>query len=131
MKPLSIALVLSLAFMINISVYAGDDDEDPLVKRGFAISPVPKAHLKFKESDRERVGLGSFIVNAIGNCSICHSFPQFLAKGDTEGSNPAAGDPFLGLPTTQSAIVREFQRKALSLWRAVLRPIHVTQFDAG
>jgi hypothetical protein len=100
--PLSIALVLSLAFMINASVYA-DDEENPLVRQGFAISPVPKARLKFREENRERVGLGSFIVNAIGACGGCHSFPQYLEKGDTAGSNPAAGDPFKGSPSTQPA----------------------------
>jgi hypothetical protein len=102
----SIALALSLAFAINERVYAGegsDNDEDSLVKQGFAISPIPKAALKFSETNRERVGLGSFIVNAIGDCSGCHSFPQFLAKGDTAGSNPAAGSPFEGLPTDEPA----------------------------
>jgi hypothetical protein len=83
--PLSIALVLSIAFMINASVYA-DDEEDPLVRQGFAISPVPKARLKFREENRERVGLGSFIVNAIGACGGCHSFPQYLEKATPPGA---------------------------------------------
>ncbi|HEV3236701.1 MAG TPA: hypothetical protein VGZ25_06905 [Gemmataceae bacterium] len=98
--------------MINASVYAGDE-EDPLVKQGFAISPIPKARLKFREENRERVGLGSFIVNAIGACSGCHSFPQYLEKRDTDGSNPAAGDPFKGSPTQpagQQPLVANFGR---------------------
>ena len=102
-RSLSIGLVISLALMITGSVHAGEDDEDSLVRKGFAISPIPKADLKFNERNEERVGLGSFIVNAIGDCSGCHSFPQFLAKGDTAGSNPAANDPFLGVPTDEPA----------------------------
>jgi hypothetical protein len=100
-RTLSIALVVSLRLLVNGTVHA--EDEDSLVKPGFAISPIPKANLKFREEDRERVGLGSFIVNAMGDCSGCHSFPQFLAKGDAAGSDPAAGDPFEGLPSSEPA----------------------------
>ena len=102
-QSLSAALVLSLALMIGGSVYADEDDEDSLVNRGYAISPIPKADLKFHREDRDMVGLGSFIVNAMGDCSGCHSFPQFLEKGNPAGSNPAADDPFEGLPSSGRA----------------------------
>ncbi|MCL2452981.1 MAG: hypothetical protein FWD08_04935 [Alphaproteobacteria bacterium] len=100
-QPNSIALVLSLTVMVTATAFAGDKEES-LAERGFAISPIPKSRLKFQEEERERVGLGSFIVNAIADCSGCHSFPQFLEKSKP-GSNPAAGDPFEGLPSTQPA----------------------------
>jgi hypothetical protein len=45
-------------------------------------------------------GLGSYLVNGVGDCSGCHSFPQYLDKGGP-GSNPAAGDPYNGKPSTQ------------------------------
>ena len=45
--------------------------------------------------------LGSYLVNAVGDCSGCHSFPQYLAKGGP-GTNPRADDPYLGTPSTQS-----------------------------
>lgn len=102
-QSLSAALMLSLGLMIGSSVYADEDDEDSLVEQGFSISPIPPADLKFDRTDRDRVGLGSFIVNAIGDCSGCHSFPQFLENGDPAGSDPTAGDPFDGLPSSEPA----------------------------
>jgi len=72
------------------------------VEQGFAISPIPTSHLSLNGKDIELVGYGSYLVNAMGDCSGCHSFPQYLAKGDTAGSNPAAGDPYQGTPSTQS-----------------------------
>jgi hypothetical protein len=43
-----------------------DGDEGPLIKIGFEIAPVP---LKLEGKNRDLVGLGSFIVNAPGECS--------------------------------------------------------------
>ena len=48
-----------------------------------------------------QVALGSYLVNAVGDCSGCHSFPRYLEKGGP-GSNPSAGDPYEGKPSTQS-----------------------------
>ncbi len=72
------------------------------VKEGFRISPIPKSQLNLKGKNQNMVGMGSYLVNALGDCSGCHSFPRFLAKGDTAGSNPAAGDPYDGIPSDQS-----------------------------
>ena len=98
-RVLSFAVALS---MVTSSGISNAQVDDSLVKRGFDISPVPMAKLTFTGEDFASVGLGSYLVNAIGDCSACHSFPQYLAKGDTAGSNPAAGDPFEGMPSTQS-----------------------------
>jgi hypothetical protein len=103
-RSLSFALTLS-TLMVCGSSYAEDNDDaisSSQVQQGFDISPVPKAKLNFAGKDHARVGLGSYLVNAIGDCSGCHSFPQYLQKGDTAGDNPAAGDPFEGTPSTQS-----------------------------
>jgi hypothetical protein len=64
-------------------VRADDDNSDNNQSRsvqGLAITPVP---LKFKESDRQLVGLGSYLVNAVGSCNDCHSCPSY-----TPGDNP-------------------------------------------
>src|ERR1700720_3134858 len=106
-RSLSFALALSMVVMVSGISYAEDDDAaiSPfLVQRGFDISPIPKAELNFTANNYARVGFGSYLVNAIGDCSGCHSFPRYLEKGGP-GSNPAAGDPFEGLPSTQSISV--------------------------
>jgi hypothetical protein len=71
------------------------DDRDPRIEKGFDIAPVP---LNLEEKNRALVGLGSYIVNAQGDCNGCHSAgpatefirggnPYFL--GQTEQINPA------------------------------------------
>ena len=80
-----------------------DEGIDPsLVQWGFAISPIPRNQLNLRDNNADEVGFGSYVVNAIGDCSGCHSFPQYLEKGDKAGSNPSAGDPYEGTPTSQS-----------------------------
>jgi len=67
---------------------AGDKDNDESrVKRGFEIAPVP---LKLKGKNRELVGLGSYIVNGVGDCNGCHAGPA--------GEFSPGGDPFQGEP---------------------------------
>jgi len=98
-RSLPFACVLSTAVMICGISYAGDNDNQispSPVQQGSAISPV-KLNLAGKEP--AKVYLGSYIVNGIGDCSGCHSFPQYLEQGGP-GSNPAAGDPYDAL--TQS-----------------------------
>ncbi|AGC42850.1 cytochrome c [Myxococcus stipitatus DSM 14675] len=62
----------------------GPEDQER-IQKGLAISPVT---LDFTGLDRNLVGLGSYIVNAQGGCSDCHTSPQFAA----------GGDPFQGQP---------------------------------
>jgi hypothetical protein len=104
-RSLSFAFTVSAIVIVCGISYAGDNDDaissNP-VQRGFEISPVPKAKLNFAGEDYFRVGLGSYLVNAVSGCDGCHSFPLYLEKGNTAGSNPAAGDPFEGIPSTQS-----------------------------
>jgi len=67
---------------------AGDKDNDESrVKRGFEIAPVP---LNLKGKNRELVGLGSYIVNGVGDCNGCHAGPA--------GEFSPGGDPFQGEP---------------------------------
>jgi hypothetical protein len=100
-RRLSFAVTLATAVTVCGISYAGDDENgiSPFpVQQGFAISPVK---LNLAGKDPLKVGLGSYLVNAVGDCSGCHSFPQFLEKGGP-GTNPAAGDPFEATPSTQS-----------------------------
>jgi hypothetical protein len=46
------------------------DDEASLVRIGYKIAPVP---LNLAGKDHDLVGLGSFLVNAVGDCNGCHT----------------------------------------------------------
>jgi hypothetical protein len=105
-RSLPFALALSMVVMVSGISYADDAISPSQVQRGFDISPVPMAKLNLRASNFAKVGLGSYLVNAIGDCSGCHSFPQYLEIGDASGSNPAAGDPYEGTPSTQSVLAR-------------------------
>src|SRR4051812_41429395 len=65
-----------------------EDEErhDGGVAQGFAIAPVPLniSHPR----DKRWVGLGSYLVNAVGSCNDCHTFPNYTA-----GHNPFLGQP--------------------------------------
>ena len=50
--------------------YAGDEDDNSRIQRGFEVAPVP---LNLRGKNRELVGLGSYLVNAIASCNMCHS----------------------------------------------------------
>ena len=95
---LSFAVMLSMAVMTSGSSTAEEDENPSPVQQGFEISPVPKSRLNLTGKDYAAVGWGSYIVNGLSDCSGCHSFPQFLEKGNALGSNPAAGDPHEGTP---------------------------------
>jgi len=104
-RSIPFALVSSITLALGGISHAGDNDDaisSSLVQQGFDISPVPKAKLNLEGKDPATVGLGSYVINAVGGCSGCHTFPQYLEKGDPAGSNPTAGDPFQGMPLTQS-----------------------------
>lgn len=66
--------LVGLAGML-ISSSAGKAQDDPnddqsKIQQGFAIAPVP---LNLAGKNRALVGLGSYIVNAQGDCNGCHS----------------------------------------------------------
>ena len=96
------AFMLGSAALSTGAALAQETIDRNRVEQGFAISPIPTSQLSLNGKDIQLVGYGSYLVNAMGDCSGCHSFPQYLVKGDTAGSNPAAGDPYQGIPSTQS-----------------------------
>jgi hypothetical protein len=53
--------------------------------RGYQIAPVT---LNLEGKDLVLVGLGSYIVNAVGGCNDCHTSPPYAPGGD-----PFAGEP--------------------------------------
>jgi hypothetical protein len=80
---MSFAAVLAAA----APALAQDGDRIPnrRFRQGLEIAPVP---LDFAGRSRNLVGLGSYVVNALGGCNDCHTNPSY-AEG---------GDPFLGQP---------------------------------
>ena len=65
------------------------------IKIGFSIAPVP---LNLKGKDKDLVGLGSYIVNAVSGCNGCHSHgtqTEFTPTGNPYMLRPPRG-PFSG-----------------------------------
>ena len=82
--------------MLGLVLSAADKDKDKdgqnnnkaeraRIDQGLEIAPVPLALLG---ADRDLVGLGSYLVNAVGGCNDCHTWPNYV-----HGS-----DPFTGVP---------------------------------
>jgi hypothetical protein len=82
----------------------GDREGDAAkIQRGFEIAPVP---LNLEHKNRALVGLGSYIVNAVGECNGCHSAgPQTQFA---PGGNPYFGQPEVTNPTTYLGGGRDF-----------------------
>ena len=102
-RLLPFAVILSIAAMTSGSSTAEEDENASPVQQGFEISPISKERLNLTGRDYAAVGWGSYIVNGLADCSACHSFPEFLERGNVAGSNPAAGDPFEATPASRSA----------------------------
>jgi hypothetical protein len=69
-----------------------DEREESRIKRGFEIAPVP---LNLEGKNHALVGLGSYLVNAVGDCNGCHSAgpPTEFAPG---GNPYFLSPPFTG-----------------------------------
>jgi hypothetical protein len=70
--------------------HAGDDDKDSRIKIGFEIAPVP---LNLAGRNKDLVGLGSYLVNASGDCNGCHT-----AGGPPNFNYAAGGNPYFNQP---------------------------------
>lgn len=83
----SAALALVLATAPKGRAADPGDDGESKIQRGFAIAPVD---LNLTGKNRALVGLGSYIVNAVGDCNGCHAGPS----GEyADGGNPFQGQP--------------------------------------
>jgi hypothetical protein len=70
----------------------GNDIFEAIVAQGLTIAPVVLRYTP-TDSERELVGLGSYLVNALGDCNGCHNSPDLGG----EYVEPT-GDPFLLKP---------------------------------
>jgi hypothetical protein len=84
MKTHSIIGVLAVAFAASLGMTVlganddrGHDDEDSRAQVGLAYARAQKIPLRLRGRDRELVGLGSYLVNAVGGCNDCHTAPPF------------------------------------------------------
>lgn len=80
-----VGLTLGLAGVSQGQKASSGDPEADRVLQGFRIAPV---HLTLKNRDRNLVGLGSYLVNAVGGCNDCHTNPSYAPGGD-----PFQGEP--------------------------------------
>jgi hypothetical protein len=97
------AVVLAGILIRSPRVYADDDDNESKIQVGFKIAPVP---LNLDGKNRALVGLGSYIVNAQGDCNGCHSagpVTEFVS-----GGNPYFGQPTMVNPATYLGGGRDF-----------------------
>jgi hypothetical protein len=64
------------------------DPETQRIIRGSKIAPVPLSFNRRDQNLKNRVFLGSYIVNAQGGCNDCHTNPPYAPGGD-----PFQGEP--------------------------------------
>jgi hypothetical protein len=98
-----IVIAATLFHSPGVQARSDPDDRDPRIKQGFDIAPVP---LNLEGKDRELVGLGSYLVNAVAGCNDCHDAgpqSQFLS-----GGNPYFGEPTKINPATYLGGGRDF-----------------------
>ena len=80
-----VTLLMLMASFVPRASGRAQEEGDSRIERGFAISPVP---LNLNGKNRALVGLGSYFVNAIGDCTACHTQPRFRFE---PGGNPFRG----------------------------------------
>jgi hypothetical protein len=61
------------------------------IRIGYEIAPVPLTNIRGKNP--LLVGLGSYIVNAQGSCSECHTHSSVTHSAFAPGGNPFFGEP--------------------------------------
>src|ERR1019366_606000 len=90
MKRLFVSISFFVLAMFASGVLLAQTD-DPRIQQGLAIAPVP---LNMAGLDPSLVGLGSYLVNAVGDCNGCHT------GGTPPNFNYVAGkNPYFGQPT--------------------------------
>jgi hypothetical protein len=86
---IAVSVCLAIAAICGAAAQGGGNEghSDSRIARGFEIAPVP---LNLEGKNRALVGLGSYIVNAVGDCNACHTnrLPEFVP-----GGNPLLGQP--------------------------------------
>src|SRR5260370_13801323 len=85
MHALAIMVVVAGMFIFPPRGKADNDESESRIKRGFAIAPV---QLNLVDKNRALLGLGSYLVNAVGGFNDCHTNPNYA-----RGRNPFLGQP--------------------------------------
>lgn len=88
----AIAVVLAATFTVSAQGNAAQrgGDSESRIELGFAIAPVP---LNLVGKNRSEVGLGSYLVNAVGDCNGCHHATLSASSPYAPGGNPYRGQP--------------------------------------
>ena len=84
-----IAIVLA-GMLISSPTAQAQETETTLSQVGLAIAPVP---LNLAGKDPMLVGLGSYLVNAVGDCNGCHT-----GGGPPNFNYAAGGNPYFNQP---------------------------------
>ena len=99
-------MILATRVSISPGVHAQDKEQDSQriresrIQIGFEIAPVP---LNLSGKDRDLVGLGSYLVNAVASCNDCHTAGGPPNFNYATGSNPYFGEHKKTDPTTYLA----------------------------
>jgi hypothetical protein len=91
-----------------VRAWDDDHDEDARVSQGFKIAPVP---LNLAGKNKPLVGLGSYLVNASGDCNGCHSngpATEFTPTGNPYLLSPPFGGHMKINPATYLGGGRDF-----------------------
>jgi len=86
-----------IALVIYTPVTAKSDNEfaeqESRVQQGWEIAPVP---LDTRGKNKALVGLGSYLVNAVGGCNDCHTWPNYAASKPDGSCDFTKGNPYAG-----------------------------------
>ena len=91
-----VAILLAAMSIRAPRAHADDDDTESRIKIGFQIAPV---HLNLDGKDWAKVGLGSYLVNAVGDCNGCHTSGGPPNFDYAPGGNPYFNQPLVVDPT--------------------------------
>jgi hypothetical protein len=87
----TLAILAGRTILTSERVHADSPNTDSRIQIGFNIAPVK---LNMKGLNPALVGVGSYIVNAQGDCNGCHTSPDYgpeYSKDPTFVGNPAPG----------------------------------------
>jgi len=95
--------VLAAAILIGPTSARADDDNNSshggksLSRIGLEVAESSGIHLNMRGKDREKVGLGSYLVNVVADCNGCHAPPPLeYAVGGNPYLLPGGKPPFFG-----------------------------------
>jgi hypothetical protein len=100
---MALATRLSTSPSVHAQAKAQDNEiwlQESRIQIGFEIAPVP---LNLAGKDRDLVGLGSYLVNAVASCNDCHTAGGPPNYNYAAGANPYFGEHKKTDPTTYLA----------------------------